>query len=446
MVLATTFLTQMRFRNSIKSRIIIAFLAFSSSLTLLFAFSSLFIRQTLQTELIAQTMLDDLEDYMSKFVANPEKMKNQPLSNNVVGILTTPDKFHMDLPLHYADLTHGTHVLEEEGRTYVVAVNKNHQADGKPIWGYIKFDISHINQDNTQMLITFIIMALIFLLSAHRLAVFVSKKALKPLSDLASRLDHLSSGQTSHDIHPEPLAPHFPEDEVGKIATALDAYAEKLTNFVTRDKEFNADVSHELRTPLAVIKSTTELISTSPRLTTKDLQRINRIERAVKQSTELIETLLLLAREERKEKHELERTQPALLIKDILEGYEPTLRLKPVTTQVIENDWLQVKAPESVVSVVLSNLIGNAIKYTPQGQVKIIIDKNSITVEDDGIGVNQSELPKLFERHYRVGKPTSKGSGIGLAIVKRLCELYNWNIDISKNQSAGLSATLTFRE
>lgn len=434
----------MKFKNSIKSRIIIGFLSFSTLLTLLFAVSSLSIRQSLQTDLIAQTILDDLGGYMQKFAENPQEMINQPLSSNVTGILTTPDNFHLDLPLHYAELSNGKHILEEDGRTYIVAVNKGHQVEGNPVWGYIKFDISHMNQDNTVIYVAFAGITLVFLLLAYVLAIFVSKRALKPLSDLASRLDHLTSDQTIHDIHPEPLAPYFSEDEVGKIATALDGYAEKLTNYVTRDKEFNADVSHELRTPLAVIKSTTELIASKPGMTAKELKRINRIERAVKQSTELIETLLLLAREERKEQHGLERTQPALIIRDIIEGFEPTLRLKPVTTEVIENDWLQVKAPESVVSVVLSNLIGNAIKYTPEGVVKVVIDKNSITVSDEGIGVSESELPKLFERHYRVGKSTSKGSGIGLAIVKRLCELYNWQIDISRNQETGLSATLTF--
>ncbi|WP_154224530.1 sensor histidine kinase [Marinicella rhabdoformis] len=434
----------MKFKNSIKSRIIIGFLAFSSLLTSLFAVTSLSVRQSMQTDLIAQTILDDLEGYMKKFSENPEEMINQPLSTNVIGILTTPDNFHLDLPLHYADLRNGKHILKEDGRSYIVAVNKNHQIEGKPVWAYIKFDISHMNQDNTLIYGAFGGIAIIFLLLAYLLALIVSKKALKPLSDLASKLDHLTSDQTIHDMHPEPLAPYFSEDEVGKIATALDGYAEKMTDYVTRDKEFNADVSHELRTPLAVIKSTTELIASKPGLTEKEFDRINRIERAVKQSTELIETLLLLAREERKEQHDLARTQPALIIKDIIEGFEPTLRLKPVTTEVIENDWLQVKAPESVVSVVLSNLIGNAIKYTPEGVIKVIIDKNSITVLDEGIGVTESELPKLFERHYRVGKSTSKGSGIGLAIVKRLCELYNWKIDISRNQDTGLSATLTF--
>ncbi len=434
-----TFLTRMNFRSSIKSRIIIGFLAFSTLLTTVFAISSLSIRQSLQTDLIAQTIQEDLNSYMLRVSGDPNVIREEPMSSNVVGIITTPDNFHLDLPLHYADLQEGTHILEENDKTYIVAVNKSHQIDDQQIWGYIKYDISHMEQNNQSLLLAFAAMFLVFLLLAYLLAIYVSKKALKPLSKLAAKLETLTV-----DTHIEPLAPHFHEDEVGKIATALDAYAQRLTDYVIRDKEFNADVSHELRTPLTVIRSTVELIKSNPKITPKELDRINRIERATKQSTELTETLLLLAREERKEHPGHERTQPGLIIRDIIEGFAPTLKLKPVKTKITENDWLQVKAPESVVSVVLSNLIGNAIKYTTEGTVHIILNKDSIIVEDEGIGVTASELPKLFDRHYRVGKSNSKGSGLGLAIVKRLCDLYNWNIEIKRNNTTGLSAKLTF--
>lgn len=430
----------MNFRSSIKSRIVIGFLAFSTLLSTLFAVSSLSIRQSLQTDLIAQTIQEDLDAYMLRVSSNPNVIREEPVSTNVVGIITTPDNFHLDLPLSYADLTEGTHVLTENDKTYIVAVNKRHQVNDQPVWGYIKYDISHMDQNKQSLMIAFAAMFLVFLLLAYLLAIYVSKKALKPLSKLAAKLENLSS-----DTHIEPLSPYFHEDEVGKIARALDAYAQKLTDYVIRDKEFNADVSHELRTPLTVIKSTVELIKSNPNISSKELDRINRIERATKQSTELTETLLLLAREERKEHPGHERTQPGLIIRSIIEGFEPTLKLKPVKTKVTENDWLQVKAPESVVSVVLSNLIGNAIKYTTEGTVHITINKDSITVEDEGVGVTESELPKLFDRHYRAGKSNSKGSGLGLAIVKRLCDLYNWQIEIKRNNTTGLSATLTFK-
>ena len=429
----------MNFRNSIKSRIIIAFLAFSTLLTILFALASLSIRQNLQTELIEQTIQQDLDNYMAKLAANPKDVLGQPLSSNVQGVITTPDNFHTDLPLGYKDLEDGTHILSENNKTYIVAVNKQNKVENQPVWGYIKYDISHMKQNNRVLWLTFAGMLAVFLILAYLLAIYVSKKALKPLSKLAAKLEHLSA-----DTHIEPLAPYFTEDEVGKVATALDNYAQSLTDYVTRDKEFNADVSHELRTPLAVITSTVELIKSNPTISDKELKRINLIERAVKQSSELTETLLLLAREERKENQGLERTQPAIIIRKILESHQDTLKLKPVKTKIIEKDWLQVKAPESVVSVVLGNLIGNAIKYSTEGTIHIIIDSQSVIVQDEGVGVNESELPKLFERHYRANKTSSKGSGIGLAIVKRLCDLYNWQIEIRQNKTAGLTAILTF--
>mgnify|MGYP001627763891 CR=1 FL=1 len=429
----------MNFRNSIKSRIIIAFLAFSTLLTILFALASLSIRQNLQTELIEQTIQQDLDGYMGQLAANPQDVLGQPLSSNVQGVITTPDNFHTDLPLAYKDLEDGTHILTEDTKTFIVAVNKKNQVEGQPVWGYIKYDISHMKQNNHMLWIIFGGMLVIFLILAYLLAIYVSKKALKPLSKLAAKLEHLSA-----DTHLEPLAPYFTEDEVGQVAKALDNYAQSLTDYVTRDKEFNADVSHELRTPLAVITSTVELIKSNPKISDKELNRINRIERAVKQSSELTETLLLLAREERKENQGLERTQPAIIVRKVLESHQDTLKLKPVTPKVIEKDWLQVKAPESVVSVVLGNLIGNAIKYSTEGTIHIIIDHQSVIVQDEGVGVNESELPKLFERHYRANKSSSKGSGIGLAIVKRLCDLYNWHIEIRQNKTAGLTAILTF--
>ena len=435
------YLTRMNFRSSIKSRIIIGFLAFSTLLTALFAISSLSISQHLQNEGIAQTFQDDLDSFMLRYSLDPTIINKEQISANIEGIITTPSRLHVDLPANsnYADLNEGTHLLTETGKTYIVAVNKRHSVNNQPVWGFVKYDISHIDNSSATLFWVFTGMFFVFLLLAYILALFVSQKALKPLSKLASKLEN----QTT-DTHIEPLAPFFHADEVGQVAKALDAYAQRLTDYVVRDKEFNADVSHELRTPLTVIRSTVELIKSNPNITDKELDRINRIERASKQSTELTETLLLLAREERKEQQSHERTQPGLIIRNIVEGFEPTLKLKPVTTKITENDWLQVKAPESVVSVVLSNLIGNAIKYTTEGTVHIILNKHSITVEDEGVGVTESELPKLFDRHYRVGKSNSKGSGLGLAIVKRLCDLYNWNIEIKRNKTTGLSATLTF--
>lgn len=427
----------MKFRNKLKYRIIVAFLALSTLLGALFAITALTIRENLSTNLIGESIKKDLDDYMDKFAKDPEGTKGEPIASNVMALLTLPENLPLKLPISYADLADGVHDISENGKQYKVAVNKRHIIEGKEVWGYIKFDVTTPANENRLVYSALAGVFVLFTIIAYFLAIYASKKILKPLSKLSTMV-------AEQNKNPQVLAAHFSDDEVGQLAQALDDYATQLTDFVHRDKEFNADVSHELRTPLAVIASTAELILSQPEIDDKTRLRLARIERAVKQSAELTETLLLLAREEQKTDKDLQRTQVGKLIKEIVDNFEATIKLKKLTVDVIEEDWLQVKAPSAVVSVALSNLIGNAIKYTPQGTIQIVLKEDRVLVVDQGTGVSNEELPKLFDRHYRSDSVTQKGSGLGLAIVKRLCELYNWDVIIHKNDSSGLTAELIF--
>lgn len=429
----------MKFRNKLKYRIIIAFLALSTLLGALFAITALIIRENLSTNLIGESIKKDLDDYMDKFAQDPKGTKGEPIASNVTALLTLPENLPLKLPISYADLADGIHDVSEGGKQYKVAVNKRHIIEGKEVWGYIKFDVTTPANENRLVYSALAGVFVLFTIIAYFLAIYASKKILKPLSQLSTMVKEQNKT-------PKILATQFSDDEVGQLAQVLDDYSTQLTDIVNRDKEFNADVSHELRTPLAVIASTTELILSQPEIDEKTRLRLARIERAVKQSAELTETLLLLAREEQKTDKNLERTQVGKLIKEIVDNFEATIKLKKLTVKVIEKDWLQVKAPSAVVSVALSNLIGNAIKYTPQGAIQIILKEDRVLVIDQGTGVSNEELPKLFDRHYRSNSVTQKGSGLGLAIVKRLCELYNWTVIIHKNDISGLTAELIFHK
>ena len=427
----------MKFRNKLKYRIIIAFLALSTLLGLLFATTALTIRQHLSTNLIGESIKLILDDYMDKFAKDPNGTQGEPMASNVLALVTTPENLPLDLPVSYADLKDGVHNINENGKQYKVAVNKRHIIEGKEVWGYIKFDVTVPKNENRLVYSALAGVFVLFSIIAYFLAIYASKKILKPLRLLASMV-----GQQNK--KPQQLASHFSDDEVGQLAQAFDDYSDRLTDVVNRDKEFNADVSHELRTPLAVIASTAELILSQPNIDDKTKLRLARIERAVKQSAELTETLLLLVREEQKTDANLQRTQVGKLIKEIIENFSATIKLKKLTVEVIEDDWLQVRAPSAVISVALSNLIGNAIKYTPKGTIQIILKDDRVLVIDQGTGVSKDELPKLFDRHFRGNLVTAKGSGLGLAIVKRLCELYNWKVIIHKNDTSGLTAELIF--
>ena len=240
---------------------------------------------------------------------------------------------------------------------------------------------------------------------------------------------------------PSRLAPHFVDDEVGQLAAALDDYADQLTERVTRDREFNADVSHELRTPLAVIRGATELLLGAPELSDKMRQRLQRIERATQQCADLTTALLMLSRNERGDG----ATELRKLVEQLAESHRINLGSKPVQIRVDGQSGVLVDAPEAVLAVALGNLVGNACKYTMAGEVAITVLADRVEVADTGPGISAEDAAHLFDRGYR-GKNAegSKGAGIGLAIVRRLCELYDWRASIRPREPHGAVATLEF--
>jgi signal transduction histidine kinase len=259
---------------------------------------------------------------------------------------------------------------------------------------------------------------------------------ISPLTELARRVRGLASRD-----NPEKLAPHFPRDEVGELATALDDYAARMTSLVKRDREFNADVSHELRTPLAVIRGAVELLQANPDVQGKTRQRLDRIERAARQCADLTTALLLLSRNERGSGS----TDVCRVCQALVEDNRVQLGDKPVQILLDGRRDLLVNAPEAVVSVALGNLIGNACKYTHEGQVRIVVRDDRVDIEDTGPGLSAEDAARLFERGYRgSGVGGTQGGGIGLSIVRRLCDLYSWNVSIAPRAERGAVATLVF--
>jgi signal transduction histidine kinase len=106
---------------------------------------------------------------------------------------------------------------------------------------------------------------------------------------------------------------------------------------------------------------------------------------------------------------------------------------------------LQLDVPDSALAVALGNLIGNAVKYTPSGEVVVRVLQDSVEVVDSGPGLSAEDAAKLFTRGYRgTHAGHSQGGGIGLSIVRRLCALYGWDVRVRPGADKGVVATLTF--
>jgi len=422
----------MQYKHRLRSRIVFSFLLFGTLLSGLFAISTLFLQSNLEDELIGSTLKQELDDYLVQLHKDPTLV--EPFHTRIQGFITRPGDPHQSVVAQIRNLETGVHEVETAEGYFKAAVRKDDD-----LWAFLIYDITE-NQRLTNRLVWSLVAAvMVFSMLSLALGLWSSRRVMKPVSDLAERLSQLGEETPSPG-----LARWFPDDEVGQLAAALDSYAERVHQLVERDREFNADVSHELRTPLAVISGATELLLAQKDLPDKSKTRILRIARAARQSTDITTALLHLVRAEQGTNQDSEAHDVCKIVDKLIHLHEPLLDNKPLELKIIGEDRVSVIAPESVISVTVGNLISNAIRYTPSGEVVCTIGNGRILVEDTGPGIPEAELSQVMNRHYRGEGVSGKGSGLGLAIVQRLCELYGWSIYFENRKSGGLRAELKF--
>lgn len=424
------------YRRRLRARIIVSFVLLGTGLTAAFALATLLLRANIENDLVDSWLASEAQNFVEFKRVHPEPDALFQFSREIEMFAVRPNRV-ASLPFSWQDLETGVYDLQELDssgveRQYKLAV---HRSDD--IISYMRYDFSQEQLSQRNLVFALLGTLVAFSIIAFLLGLWASRRVMQPVSDLATRLQRFSQGG-----QPEPLAPHFADDEVGQLAGALDEYAERLTALVRRDREFNADVSHELRTPLAVIRGANELLQASANLDEKTATRLKRIERAVAQCTDLIEALLTLSRSERGHgAGDLRR-----IIGQIVEAQRLSMRGKSVELVVEDGAHVVIDAPESVLSVALGNLIGNAVKYTSQGDVRIRIGREAVTIVDSGPGIDAEDAGHLFERGVRGrGSAGSKGAGIGLAIVNRLCELYGWEARLAPRTDGESGAVATLR-
>ena len=426
-----------RFRRRLRTRIILAFVLLGFGLTLLLAFTTNWARNLVENQLVEDVMNRNLDEAWFRFARSGGTDPGAPVEQ-MKGYFYPPEKFddvRRSKPDWYA-YTDGIYDYSEVGADgtvshYKLGVRKTPQA-----WFFLRYDVSQVKSGEERFNNALVGVVVVFTALSLLVGWWAASRVMSPVSELAERLRR--SGRSSE---PEALAAHFPDDEVGQLASALDDYAERLTDVVQRDREFNADVSHELRTPLAVIKGAAELLLSRPGLDDKTRARLLRIQRAERQCTDLISALLLLSRNERGHG----AADVGRVAAQLLEMHRAQLGGKPLELRLEGEGGLVVDAPEAAVAVALGNLVGNAVKYTPEGEVVVRLSDSAVEVIDSGPGLSSEEAERLFERGYRGSHAShSQGSGIGLSIVRRLCDLYGWNVRVVPGAKRGVVARLTF--
>lgn len=218
-------------------------------------------------------------------------------------------------------------------------------------------------------------------------------------------------------------------------------------------KDFVANVSHELRTPITSIKGFSETLLDGAKNEPEILDNfLTIIHKESERLQVLVHDLLELSRIET---NKLELNYSKVTVKELMEEclllMEPKITAKNIKTKIIEKTPCIVEADYNRLKQIIVNLLTNAINYCKDnGDITISIEKNKETltfsIEDNGIGMKKEELPRIFERFYRIDRDRNRdsgGTGLGLSIVKHLVEAHHGTICVTSDLNVGTTFTVT---
>ena len=288
-----------------------------------------------------------------------------------------------------------------------------------------------------------LILILLFLIAR-----FFAGKSIKPVSTIID---------TSSQITKDNLKTRIPlpvnKDELYVLSQNINNLLDRVENAIEREKQFTSDASHELRTPLAVMKGTMEVLIRKPRDQKEYGEKINFCITEVDRLNHMVDQLLLLARfENQKQNIKNETIYLNAIILDNLTRFSSKIENKKLKVNTEFSEDFYIQSDNYLVSIVISNLISNAIKYSNKnGEININLVNNnnqiSFSIADKGIGISPVDIDKIFNSFYRsdvTNHAEIKGTGLGLSIVKRLCDLLKLEIAVESKLNQGTTFILSF--
>ncbi|MEK7277283.1 MAG: ATP-binding protein [Chloroflexota bacterium] len=272
--------------------------------------------------------------------------------------------------------------------------------------------------------------------------VLTTGRALRPLDDITKAALQIT--------HADDLSKRIPfgdaqNDEVSRLVTAFNSTLERLERLFNTQRRFLTDVSHELRTPLTAIRGNVDVLR---RMKNDDRESLDAIQSEAERMSRLVGDLLMLAQAE---SGNLPLARGVVELDTLLlEVYKQARVLagNKVTVAIGEEDQARVSGDRDKLKQVLLNLVSNAIKYTPSGGtvtlgLACVNGWARLTVMDSGVGIPPEDLPRVFERFYRVEKSRTRaagtpgGAGLGLSIAKWIAQGHGGRLEVSSEIGKG---------
>jgi two-component system sensor histidine kinase MprB len=270
---------------------------------------------------------------------------------------------------------------------------------------------------------------------AATLAALVATAALRPVRRLTAAAETVAAtGDLTErvDVHGD--------DELGRLATRFNGMLEALQESVGRQRRLVADASHELRTPLTAARTNVDLLREGMLPEEEQRRALDEASVELDALTSLVSDLVELARGEER-KLRVEDVQ----LEELVEGVVERARTRaPRATFVTSLTPTKVRVDPVLLERAVSNLLDNAVKYSPDGvPIEVIVREGEVIVVDHGPGVAEEDLARIFDRFYRAAASRSKpGAGLGLAIVREAAEAHGGKATV-ESSAKGARFTLT---
>lgn len=235
--------------------------------------------------------------------------------------------------------------------------------------------------------------------------------------------------------------------EISPFILALNTLFSRISLMINHERQFISDAAHELRTPLAALRVQTEVALMSDDDHATRRRALDNLLIGIDRTSHLVDQLLTLSRLDSLDiNNEAQRVKWLTVINHVLDELKPLIEQKSISIAIDDktsND--EITGQALLLSILVKNLINNAIRYIPEhSQITITIKENIITFSDNGPGVNAEILMRLGERFYRPAGQKEKGSGLGLSIVKKIAELHKITISFSNQPQGGFMVTLHY--
>jgi len=282
----------------------------------------------------------------------------------------------------------------------------------------------------------FLPLAMLFVIAS---GVFLTRKALSPVDDMTNAIHRI----TSKNLHKTIELPEA-NDEIKRLAETFNTMLIRLNQTFLSQQQLIQDVSHEFRTPLTALRGKQEVALSKKRspeeyesVLSVNLEEINKM-------SQLVENLLILARLESKEPLlKIQSINLARVIAQVINTMKPLAEQKKISLHFSSTNQFLIEADADQISRVITNIVDNAIKYTPQeGKIDITLSRDNthakLAIRDTGIGIAEDELSHIFERFYRIDKSRSSlGFGLGLSIAKSIIDSHKGKITVESLPGKG---------